>query len=649
MGNYTPNITIKPSCPTKQTPIYKNVDVSKGSGICIKVGDKISLLVNDLNFITAAQAPIQTVTGNLVDNTDPANPKINLSGTGNFLSIGDNISQLANDANYITINDVPILTVTGDGVSEPTPGNIVITMPDLSNYLQQGDAISLLTNDSLYITGVDWDEIGGLQSLINISGFNNDAGFITASQVSMAAPIQSVTGSAVTGTASDPVINHPSWSDIQGSQSVINISGFTNDSNYVDAAGAAAAAPIQTVTGTAVNNTDTANPVIDRSNLLWIESSANISLNNFEGVLADTTGGAFSATLPANPDIGDTVGFTDAASNFDVNSLNILRNGSLIMGQADDLEIDLKDASFILIYTGATTGWKLDTFLDADDKNYSIDDLLDVTTTGSNSGDMLVKSGSTWVPLVGSENDIIKAGATGFEAIAHKEALKSKVPFEKSPINANDIHNIFAWDNVDRPDTGAFGGAGSLESGQQWQTLVGQTARVDNNTVILATNIAQNAVTAFERQGFSGTGSVLCKFSIISQNNGQGRFYIGKDEDNGIAIRIGYFNNQIIARDSGVETILASESMNVNISQAINRSYVDVSVLFIRGGVNDNAFVSLSIQEIGLYLEAFGSSASAAINSIFLSANDVKYFGVQTLIALAAGVGIRNLRCYNLR
>jgi uncharacterized membrane protein YccF (DUF307 family) len=42
-----------------------------------------------------------------------------------------------------------------------------------------------------------------------------------------------------------------------------DLSEFNNDVGYVDAAGAAAAAPIQSVTGTAVDNTDPANPVID--------------------------------------------------------------------------------------------------------------------------------------------------------------------------------------------------------------------------------------------------------------------------------------------------------------------------------------------------------------------------------------------------
>ena len=104
----------------------------------------------------------------------------------------------------------------------------------------------------------------------------------------------------------------------------------------------------------------------------WIEKGSNYNVNNYEGILADTLSGSFTVTLPATPTLGDTVGITDAKGNFGVNSLFVARNGSLIQGLANDLEIDVKDASFLLIYTGATTGWKLDTYLDKviDPTNY---------------------------------------------------------------------------------------------------------------------------------------------------------------------------------------------------------------------------------------------------------------------------------------
>jgi hypothetical protein len=123
--------------------------------------------------------------------------------------------------------------------------------------------------------------------------------------------------------------------------------------------------------------------------LKWIEKSTNYSINNLEGVLADTTGGSFNIMLPSSPSIGDTIGIADAKSNFNTSSLFILRNGNLIQGQNEDLEVNLKDASFLLIYTGATNGWKLDTFLQSDPSQYTLNALADVDITTPATGDIL--------------------------------------------------------------------------------------------------------------------------------------------------------------------------------------------------------------------------------------------------------------------
>jgi len=79
--------------------------------------------------------------------------------------------------------------------------------------------------------------------------------------------------------------------------------------------------------------------------------------------MADTSGGIWNLTLPVTPTMGNKIGISDFAGTFAANNLTVLRNGSLIMGIADDLVVDLANASFLLIYSGATTGWKLDTYL----------------------------------------------------------------------------------------------------------------------------------------------------------------------------------------------------------------------------------------------------------------------------------------------
>jgi len=75
-----------------------------------------------------------------------------------------------------------------------------------------------------------------------------------------------------------------------------------------------------------------------------------------ELVFADTSGGAFTVTLPASPKEGDRVGFADN-DDWTVNNLTVARNGSTIKGLAEDLVCDLGAVGFTLFYDGTT--WQL--------------------------------------------------------------------------------------------------------------------------------------------------------------------------------------------------------------------------------------------------------------------------------------------------
>jgi len=77
------------------------------------------------------------------------------------------------------------------------------------------------------------------------------------------------------------------------------------------------------------------------------------------GYLCDTSGAAFSVTLPASPSVGDIVGVADGTGTFDSNNLTIGRATKNIMGIAEDLVVDRKNASFCLVYEGASAGWRI--------------------------------------------------------------------------------------------------------------------------------------------------------------------------------------------------------------------------------------------------------------------------------------------------
>ena len=82
--------------------------------------------------------------------------------------------------------------------------------------------------------------------------------------------------------------------------------------------------------------------------------TANYTAKDKDGILANTTAGSFTVTLPASPAIGASVVINDAADSFGTNNLIVARNGSTIETIADNLTLDLSSVSVSFIYTGTT-------------------------------------------------------------------------------------------------------------------------------------------------------------------------------------------------------------------------------------------------------------------------------------------------------
>jgi hypothetical protein len=77
------------------------------------------------------------------------------------------------------------------------------------------------------------------------------------------------------------------------------------------------------------------------------------------GYFCNTTGGAFTVTLPTAATIGDFISIIDYAGTFDTNNLTIGRNGHNIQGTAADLTVATERAGFTLVYVDSTQGWLL--------------------------------------------------------------------------------------------------------------------------------------------------------------------------------------------------------------------------------------------------------------------------------------------------
>jgi hypothetical protein len=71
-------------------------------------------------------------------------------------------------------------------------------------------------------------------------------------------------------------------------------------------------------------------------------------------VQTDTSGGAFTVTLPATPAVGAQVIVVDSAGSWATNNLTVGRNGSTINGSATDLTCDISGVSVQFVYSGTT-------------------------------------------------------------------------------------------------------------------------------------------------------------------------------------------------------------------------------------------------------------------------------------------------------
>ena len=87
--------------------------------------------------------------------------------------------------------------------------------------------------------------------------------------------------------------------------------------------------------------------------------SSNITMAANNNYFVDTSA-ARTLTLPASPNLGDTIVIYDASGTAATNNITIARNGSNINGVADNAIIDVNQASSLFVYTGSTVGWRFD-------------------------------------------------------------------------------------------------------------------------------------------------------------------------------------------------------------------------------------------------------------------------------------------------
>jgi len=119
--------------------------------------------------------------------------------------------------------------------------------------------------------------------------------------------------------------------------------------------------------GTGLTSPGTTGNVLTSNGTIWTSSppaaggityttvkTSNYTASANDGVQTNTSGGAFTVTLPATPSVGQQVVVIDTANSWATNNLTIGRNGSTIEGAALDLICNISNVSVQLVYSGTT-------------------------------------------------------------------------------------------------------------------------------------------------------------------------------------------------------------------------------------------------------------------------------------------------------
>tara|TARA_R110000868_G_scaffold229002_1_gene481883 strand:- start:419 stop:3478 length:3060 start_codon:yes stop_codon:yes gene_type:complete len=186
----------------------------------------------------------------------------------------------------------------------------VATLAGTQTFTNKSGNISQWTNDSAYLTGINWGDITGDQSGVNISGFNNDSGYTSNTGTTTASNTQTFTnksGSNLQWTNDAGYIT--SAGDINGVTAGAGLSGGGTSGTVtvnVDYAGT------DNIVLTAADSAGTAVALED--NIMFSDASNNVkfaqvqdlpfttNLGDITGVTAGTnlSGGGTSGTVTIN-------------------------------------------------------------------------------------------------------------------------------------------------------------------------------------------------------------------------------------------------------------------------------------------------------------------------------------------------------------
>lgn len=161
--------------------------------------------------------------------------------------------------------------------------------------------------------------------------------------------------------------------------------------------------------------------------------TSNYTAVNNDGVQTDTTGGAFTVTLPASPSVGNIVIVIDSLGYWGTNNLTIGRNGLKIANLSEDLVCDINGATVTLVYTGATYGWNVAAQVGGNGGTVmTLDGIQTVTGTKTFSG-----TSSTLAMVLNDVAEVITTSATAATGTINYDVTTQDVLYYTSNASAN--------------------------------------------------------------------------------------------------------------------------------------------------------------------------------------------------------------------
>jgi len=157
-----------------------------------------------------------------------------------------------------------------------------------------------------------------------------------------------------------------------------------------------------------VDTGGTWNPI--SGGIQWSRITANTNAEDGNGYMIDASSAAVTLTLPASPNDGDEIGIVSLDNT---HGITIARNGNKIQGNLSDMNIDLSDASFTLIYNSNATDWRIFSKLQESSTPVIVDAIANIPTTyisgrlfyATDENKLYVDDGSAW-------QDLFKADTT---------------------------------------------------------------------------------------------------------------------------------------------------------------------------------------------------------------------------------------------